>query len=231
MPSPSVNTASCSGTGTGLALQLVEHLAQLSERASCGGLLPMPPSACDPEPRLRLVYVAGGMGTPQLRDVVRRLRATGAASHVAVVAAPVPHARVGELHGGLDAAERAARLRDFAAGALRVLVSSNVGARGLDTAHVAHVIQAQFAGDAVAHLHRIGRTARAGAAGCATALLTRAALPLAAAIVRAEAEGRPLDEAFSRKRSFRRRTKKTAVLNDALELGLQGEVTALHARA
>lgn len=46
-----------------------------------------------------------------------------------------------------------------------VVVCTDIAARGLDTTQVRHVVQYEFANDVVSHLHRIGRTARAGTAG------------------------------------------------------------------
>ena len=133
--------------------------------------------------------------------------ASGADALRRFVAAAVPGVRVSELHSDVPASARAARLADFVNGSIRILIATNLGARGLDTTHVAHVIQADFAGDVVTHLHRIGRTARAGRAGVATALVLRKNIPLARAIVRAQESGVNLDALFSRRRSFRKRAK------------------------
>lgn len=46
-----------------------------------------------------------------------------------------------------------------------VVICTDIAARGLDTTQVRHVVQYEFANDVVSHLHRIGRTARAGTAG------------------------------------------------------------------
>lgn len=46
-----------------------------------------------------------------------------------------------------------------------VVVCTDIAARGLDTTKVRHVVQYEFANDVVSHLHRIGRTGRAGTAG------------------------------------------------------------------
>jgi superfamily II DNA/RNA helicase len=145
------------------------------------------------------------------------------------LAAACPHFRVSELHAELSEAVRLARLADFAAGATRVLVCTNVAARGLDTVNVAHVVQAQFASDAVAHLHRVGRTARAGGGaggGMATALVTRGSLHLAGRIAGAQARGEALDGAFSAKRSLARARKRGELVEAALGLALRGQAAA-----
>ena len=119
--------------------------------------------------------------------------------------------RVAALHARVDAVVRAAALRDFASGAVRVLVATNVASRGLDTLGAAHVIQADFALDAVSHMHRVGRTGRAGRQGRATSLLTRTSLDLVRALLDARGAGRSIEAAFSRSRSFRRGIKRDAV--------------------
>ena len=127
------------------------------------------------------------------------------------LAARLPFLRVSDVHSDVPESARRARLADFAAGRVRVLVATNLAARGLDTAHVAHVVQAEFAGDAVAHLHRVGRTARAGRAGLATALVVRNQVDLVGALIEAQAEGAGIEAAFSHKRSFARRAKRAAL--------------------
>ena len=47
-----------------------------------------------------------------------------------------------------------------------MLACTDAAARGVDVPGVAHVVQAEFAGNAVEYLHRIGRTARNGENGC-----------------------------------------------------------------
>lgn len=127
------------------------------------------------------------------------------------IAERCPSIRITAVHGDVPDAARVARLADFAEGRVRVLICTNLTARGLDTTHVAHVIQAEFASDAVSHLHRIGRTARAGKGGMVTSLVTRSNLDMVEVLMEAQVKGDPLDSAFSAKRSFRRRVKRGAI--------------------
>ena len=75
------------------------------------------------------------------------------------------------LHGGLEQRERDDVLVQFANGSARFLVATDVAARGLDIPALPLVVQAELARDPQVHVHRIGRTARAGAEGLAVALV------------------------------------------------------------
>ncbi|GAB2248300.1 hypothetical protein Droror1_Dr00008182 [Drosera rotundifolia] len=89
-----------------------------------------------------------------------------------------------------------------------VLVCTDAAARGLDIPNVSHVIQAEFATSAVDFIHRVGRTARAGQPGLVTSLYSKSSRDLVAAVREAEKLGKPVETAFSRKRSFRNKLKK-----------------------
>jgi ATP-independent RNA helicase DbpA len=74
------------------------------------------------------------------------------------------------LHGDLDQRERDEMLVRFANRSARVLVATDVAARGLDIAGLPLVVNHDVASDADIHLHRVGRTGRAGARGVAITL-------------------------------------------------------------
>jgi len=78
------------------------------------------------------------------------------------------------LHGDLEQREREEVLARFANGSLRVLVATDVAARGIDIAGLPMVLSAEIASDADQHVHRIGRTGRAGETGLAIAIVTPA---------------------------------------------------------
>jgi ATP-independent RNA helicase DbpA len=94
------------------------------------------------------------------RDDVRAVAAELGASHFAVLA----------LHGELDQREREEMLVCFANRSCTVLVASDVAARGLDITDLPMVINFDMAANADTHLHRIGRTGRAGRHGVALSL-------------------------------------------------------------
>ena len=83
------------------------------------------------------------------------------------------------LHGELDQRERDELLVCFANRSATVLVASDVAARGLDIADLPMVINYDLANDPDTHLHRIGRTGRAGKHGLALSLCAPAEVPRA----------------------------------------------------
>jgi len=85
--------------------------------------------------------------------------------------------RVARLHGDRQQSQRDAALAGFKEGRYRVLVATDVAARGLDVADIEHVINYDFPRCAEDYIHRIGRTARVAASGLATSFVTAADRP------------------------------------------------------
>jgi superfamily II DNA/RNA helicase len=75
------------------------------------------------------------------------------------------------VHGDLGQGAREQALRAFRAGKVDVLVATDVAARGLDVEGITHVVNYQAPDDEMTYVHRIGRTARAGASGTAVTLV------------------------------------------------------------
>ena len=96
------------------------------------------------------------------------------------------------LHGDLEQRERDQVLVRFANASCSVLVATDVAARGLDVAGLAAVINADISPDPQAHVHRIGRTGRAGAAGKAIAFCEPAERPALKAIERLTGKAVPV---------------------------------------
>ncbi|TGN50226.1 DEAD/DEAH box helicase, partial [Paracoccus liaowanqingii] len=69
------------------------------------------------------------------------------------------------IHGDLDQSQRTRTLESFRDGKLRLLVASDVAARGLDIPAVSHVFNFDLPSHAEDYVHRIGRTGRAGRLG------------------------------------------------------------------
>jgi superfamily II DNA/RNA helicase len=78
------------------------------------------------------------------------------------------------IHGDLDQSVRMKTLADFRSGALRLLVASDVAARGLDIPDCSHVFNYDVPHHADDYVHRIGRTGRAGRSGEAYMITTPA---------------------------------------------------------
>jgi len=76
------------------------------------------------------------------------------------------------LHGEMDQRDRDEALVRFANGSVTILVATDVAARGLDIDKLALVINYQLSSDPNSHIHRIGRTGRAGNSGRALTLVT-----------------------------------------------------------
>jgi superfamily II DNA/RNA helicase len=76
------------------------------------------------------------------------------------------------IHGDLAQAQRERALESFRSGNARVLVATDVAARGLDIPDIELVVQHHFPQDAEAYVHRSGRTGRAGRSGMAVVLYT-----------------------------------------------------------
>ncbi len=75
------------------------------------------------------------------------------------------------IHGGKSQGARTTALRDFKAGKVRVLVATDIAARGLDIDKLPHVVNYELPHVAEDYVHRIGRTARAGQEGTAVSLV------------------------------------------------------------
>jgi ATP-dependent RNA helicase RhlE len=78
------------------------------------------------------------------------------------------------IHGDRTQSQRNAALAGFDAGRFKVLVATDVAARGLDVEDIAHVINFDLPAVPEDFIHRVGRTGRAGATGLATSLVSGA---------------------------------------------------------
>jgi superfamily II DNA/RNA helicase len=105
---------------------------------------------------LTLVFVRTKRGADRL---VKRL----AGSSVQAVA----------MHGDKSQGQRERALANFESGIVDTLVATDVAARGIDVAGITHVINYDIPATREDYVHRIGRTARAGASGVGLTLVTR----------------------------------------------------------
>jgi ATP-dependent RNA helicase DeaD len=79
---------------------------------------------------------------------------------------------VARIHGGRSQGQRNSALQGFRDGKFRILVATDIAARGIDVPQIGHVINYDLPMMDEDYVHRIGRTARAGASGEAISLLT-----------------------------------------------------------
>ena len=85
--------------------------------------------------------------------------------------------RAAALHGDMPQGARNRTVRDLRQGRVRLLVATDVAARGLDVNGISHVINFDLPMAAEDYVHRIGRTGRAGASGVAISFVGRSDLP------------------------------------------------------
>ncbi|WP_267414663.1 DEAD/DEAH box helicase, partial [Sphingomonas sp. GC_Shp_4] len=71
------------------------------------------------------------------------------------------------IHGNKSQPQRERALGEFKAGKVKILVATDIAARGIDVSGVSHVVNFELPNVAEQYVHRIGRTARAGASGIA----------------------------------------------------------------
>ncbi|MBS0300237.1 MAG: DEAD/DEAH box helicase [Proteobacteria bacterium] len=77
------------------------------------------------------------------------------------------------IHGDRNQLQRTQALDNFKQGQIRVLVATDVAARGLDIEELSHVINFELPNNPEDYVHRIGRTGRAGAKGLAISLVSK----------------------------------------------------------
>ncbi len=78
---------------------------------------------------------------------------------------------VDEYHGDLNQNQREKLVRRFKEGKIRMIVATDIAARGLDVESLSHVINFDLPDNSESYIHRIGRTGRAGKTGTAIALV------------------------------------------------------------
>ena len=135
-------------------------------------------------------YVDGGAKRDLLvellqnKDISRAIVFTRTKRGADRVAQHLEHATIGAaaIHGNKSQSQRLRALKDFRDGRTRVLVATDIAARGIDVDGVSHVVNFELPEVPEAYVHRIGRTARAGATGRAISLCDNAERPLLRAI-------------------------------------------------
>ena len=135
----------------GVIARPVARVKQMLYRAQAQEKTPLLLRLLGEEPGQTLVFTR----TKHRAD--RLARAVGAAGH-----------RVTRLHADRSMSQRREALDGFRSGRYRVLVATDIAARGIDVPEIAHVVNFDLPHTAEDYIHRIGRTARAEASGRAT---------------------------------------------------------------
>ena len=135
----------------GVIARPVARVRQMLYRAQTQEKTPLLLRLLGEEPGQTLVFTR----TKHRAD--RVARAVGAAGH-----------RVTRLHADRSMSQRREALDGFRSGRYRVLIATDIAARGIDVPEIAHVVNFDLPHTAEDYIHRIGRTARAEASGRAT---------------------------------------------------------------
>jgi ATP-dependent RNA helicase RhlE len=101
-----------------------------------------------------------------LNQVIVFMRTKHSANHVSETLAKAGISSAA-IHGNKSQGARQRALEDFRTGRVRVLVATDIAARGIDIDGISHVINYDIPNISESYVHRIGRTARAGASGSA----------------------------------------------------------------
>ncbi len=83
------------------------------------------------------------------------------------------HIECREIHGNLAQNKRDRVMKGFRGGKFNVLVATDLASRGIDVAGISHIINFDLPDDPEAYVHRVGRTARMGAAGKAYSFVSK----------------------------------------------------------
>ncbi|MBL8660354.1 MAG: DEAD/DEAH box helicase [Rhodospirillales bacterium] len=142
------------GTAVERVDQRVFHIATARKRALLSELLR------DPDMRRVIVFTRTKHGANR---VAAQLAETGVSAAA--------------IHGNKSQAARQNALDDFRSGRSRVLVATDIAARGIDVEGVTHIVNYELPNVPETYVHRIGRTARAGAAGSALSFCDTAERP------------------------------------------------------
>ncbi len=109
--------------------------------------------------------------TEDVTSALAFVKTRAGASEVASLLSDMGYAAE-EISGELSQSARTAVLNRFKKQQVRILVATDVAARGLDIDHVSHVFNVDLPFDPEAYVHRVGRTGRAGRDGTAMSLIT-----------------------------------------------------------
>lgn len=105
-------------------------------------------------------------------------------------------------HGDMNSVERQGNMDAFRRGDAKILVCTDIAARGIDIPDIDHVVMFDFPMNPIDYLHRAGRCGRAGRKGCVTSLISKRDEVLANAIQNCIKKGLPIDSLSASKRDY-----------------------------
>jgi ATP-dependent RNA helicase RhlE len=120
---------------------------------------------------LKMALLKELLGKTKTESVLIFTRTKRCAERVAQQLAKVGY-RVASLQGNMPQYQRQAALDGFRAGSFKILVATDIAARGIDVLDISHVVNYDMPDSTDAYTHRIGRTGRVGKAGDAFTLVT-----------------------------------------------------------
>ena len=125
----------------------------------------------DVRPHLKSALLLHLLADPQFDTVLVFTRTKRGADRIARKLT-VGGITTGAIHSNRSQNQRLRALKDFKSGAVRVLVATDIAARGIDVDGISHVLNYDFPMHAEDYVHRIGRTGRAHAVGDAISFVT-----------------------------------------------------------
>jgi ATP-dependent RNA helicase RhlE len=143
--------------------------------------------------------------------------------------------KVARIHANRTQSQREQALEGFRDGRYRVLVATNIAARGIDVAEIGHVVNFDLPNVPADYVHRVGRTARAAASGVASSFVSPEERPLLRDIEKFTRRALPRAEVPRTSPAFRAQLSREAEGNTRqTDFGgsgkAAGEVPARHAR-
>jgi len=122
-------------------------------------------------PHLKPALLLHLLGNPQFDTVLVFTRTKHGADRIArrLESSGI---KTGTIHSNRSQNQRLRALKDFKSGAVRVLVATDIAARGIDVDGISHVVNYDFPMHSEDYVHRIGRTGRAHAIGDAISFIT-----------------------------------------------------------
>ncbi|RDJ20434.1 ATP-dependent helicase [Bosea caraganae] len=123
------------------------------------------------QPGDKPALLAKTLGVPEMERAIVFTRTKHGADKV-VRQLEISGIKSAAIHGNKSQGQRERALGAFRDGELRILVATDIAARGIDVDGISHVVNFDLPNVAETYVHRIGRTARAGATGVAIAFCT-----------------------------------------------------------